>query len=74
MAVMHDEYVRWKNSPVYEDFVREVKIAMTDAANEILGRTTSNPDRDSYLRGFLQGLAALDNYHPDFVKGDEEND
>ncbi len=74
MQFEKEEFAQWRNSDVYTEFVKNIKEAMADRADEILNRQYSDSERDMYVRGVLAGYASVLEWQPDFKKPEEEND
>lgn len=58
------EYVEWRNHPVTRAFKEDVFGVIEAAAAELISRTAPNPERDTFLKGFVAGAKQLPEWEP----------
>ena len=74
MAVEYSDFVAWRHSEITRKMMEDVAQIGADAASEMMSRSTGNPERDQFLRGFVQGSASVISWQPEFTKTEEEID
>ena len=75
MAIAYEDFVAWRNHSVTQEMLQNVAQVGADAAGEMMSRSSGNAERDQYLRGFVQGTAALIAWQPEFnTSGEGDRD
>ena len=67
MAIAREDFIAWRSQTVTVQLLEDIAQMGADAASEMLTRTVANPERDMFVRGFVQGTAAVISWQPEFL-------
>lgn len=69
--ILKEEFLAWKQSELYQEFDNTIREQIGNLSAEIVGRTSSNAERDMFVRGAVQALVSVLEWVPTFPEEEE---
>jgi len=64
--ISKEDYLAWRQSAAFQEMEGSVLEAIEALGAELIRKTTSDPDRDQYVRGFIRGIQVMREWQPEF--------
>lgn len=73
MQVRKSDFVEWKNHPVTHAVAESIAQIVEVEMAYLIGRRSSKPEDDQWIKGFVNGVKALLDWEPDFIEEDNND-
>jgi hypothetical protein len=72
--ISKSEWSDFRKQELYQELLKDIISKVEVTGVEIITREDQNPDRDQFLKGFIAGLAAVVDWHPELEPDEVEAD